>query len=126
MKRINFKDILARFTGDGTRAWHVMPLHIALLLFFLQPATAQHLATPFSGKLPSEIYLTSVSSENSSSAIITTERNLLMFIPPSGGPPTEDESGGNSGPVGGAPIRDCLWALIFCCLAYGIYCRKNV
>jgi hypothetical protein len=103
-------------------------IKVAVIFFLssLYTVSAQHLATPFSGKLPSEMYLASLSPENASSAITTTERNLLMFIPPGGGPPTEDESGGNSGPVGGAPVVDCLWGLVFCCLAYGIYHRKNV
>jgi hypothetical protein len=115
MKRINFKDILAR-------ALHATPLHVALLLFFLQPATAQRLVTPFSGKLPSEIFLASLSPENSPSDITTNEYNLL-FAPPFPGPPVIDTGGG--GAVGETlPVKDCLWALIFCCLGYGIYCRK--
>jgi hypothetical protein len=94
---------------------------VIFILSFLQPATAQRLITPFSGKLPSEIYLASLFSENGSSAITATERNLLFL-----GPLPNDDEGDNNGPVGSAPVKDCLWGLVFCCLVYGIYCRKNV
>jgi hypothetical protein len=70
MKRIHFKDTLARFIVDGARALHATPLHVALLVIFLQPATAQRLVTPFSGKLPSEIYFASLYPENSFSDIM--------------------------------------------------------
>jgi hypothetical protein len=97
---------------------------VFLYLSSLHTVSTQRLATPFSGKLPSEIYLASLSPENGSSlAITTTERNLLFL----GGPSTgDDEEGYDNGPMGSAPVRDSLWALVFCCLAYGVYCRKNV
>jgi hypothetical protein len=94
---------------------------LAILLLFLQPATAQRLVTPFSGKLPSEIYLASLSPENSPSDITVNVHNLL-FVPP---PPDVGHGGG--GAIGETlPVVDCLWGLVFCCLGYGIYCRKNV
>jgi hypothetical protein len=94
---------------------------LAILLLFLQPVTAQHLVAPFSGKLPSEIYLASLSQENSPSGITASEHNIL-FVP--GPPPGIGNGGGDTDSA--APMADCLWALIFCCLGYGIYCRKNV
>jgi hypothetical protein len=97
-------------------------IKVAAVFFYLSSlhtVSAQRLVTPFSGKLPSEIYLASLSSENSPSDIVAIERELLFFGPPGGG------TGGET-MVGGAPVRECLWVLIFCCLAYGIYCRKNV
>jgi hypothetical protein len=90
-------------------------------LFSLHTVSAQRLVAPFSGKLPSEIYLASLSQENSPSGITAGEHNILFAPAP---PPGVGNGGG--GADGEAPMADCLWALIFCCLAYGIYCRKNV
>jgi hypothetical protein len=93
------------------------------LLFSLQPATAQQPITPFSGKLPSEIYLASLSPETTPSDITANEHNLL-FAPPVKPPETGHGGGGAVGET--LPVVDCLWGLVFCCLGYGIYCRKNV
>jgi hypothetical protein len=117
MNGINLKDILVR-------ALHATPLRIAILLFFLQPVTAQRLVTPFSGKLPSEIYLASLYPENTLFDITTNEHNLL-FGPSVGPPPGTGDGGG--GAVGETlPVKDCLWGLVLGCLAYGIYCRKKL
>jgi hypothetical protein len=97
----------------------IIKVTVIFFLFFLHTVSAQRLVTPFSGKLPSEIYLASLSPENSSSVITATERELLFFGPPGGG------TGGDTR-VGGAPVRECLWVRVFCCLAYGIYCRKKM
>jgi hypothetical protein len=97
----------------------IIKVAVIFFLFFLHIASAQRLVTPFSGKLPSEIYLASLSPENSPSIISATERELLFFGPPGGG------TGGDT-MVGGAPVRDCLWALVFCCLVYGIYHRNKL
>jgi hypothetical protein len=120
MNRIHFKDILARMLC--VRALHATPLRVAILLLFLQPAMAQRLVTPFSGKLPSEIYLASLYPENSPFDIMANVYNLLFAIGP---PPGTGDGGG--GAVGETlPVKDCLWGLVLCCLAYGIYHRKNV
>jgi hypothetical protein len=95
---------------------------LVIFLFPLQPATAQHLAAPFSDRLPSEMYLASLLPENGSSGVAGRERSLLFAPPPID---EEDGDGGGAG-VGEAPVRECLWALVFCCLAYGIYCRKKM
>jgi hypothetical protein len=87
----------------------------------LHTVSAQRLVAPFSGKLPSEIYLASLSPENSPSGITTNEHNILFAPAP---PPGIGNGGGDTD--GAAPMADCLWAIIFCFLAYGIYCRKNV
>jgi hypothetical protein len=117
MKRINIKDILAR--ALHARALHATPLRITILLFFLQPATAQRLVTPFSEKLPSETCLASLSPENSPSDITASERELLFLGPPGG------DTGGKDA-VGEASVKECLWVLVICCLVYGIIMRYTL
>jgi hypothetical protein len=95
-----------------------------IAVFFLSTlytVSAQRSVTPFSGKLPSEIYLASLFPENSSSGIAANEHSLLLALPPI------DENGDGGGDtVGSAPVRECLWLFIFCCLAYGIIMRYAI
>jgi hypothetical protein len=99
----------------------IIKVAVIFFLSFLYTVSAQRLVAPFSGKLPSEIYLASLSPENSPSGITAGEHNSLFAPSP---PPGIGNGGGDTD--GAAPMADCLWGLVFCCLAYGIYCRKNV
>ncbi|MDR2627194.1 MAG: hypothetical protein LBC40_04085 [Dysgonamonadaceae bacterium] len=90
-------------------------------LFFLHTASNQESAAPFSGQLPSKDYFRAAeppSSAPPSSGLQTGDRKLLFDRNP---PPTEGTGGGGS--VGEAPVTNCYWILILCCIGYGIYYR---
>jgi hypothetical protein len=72
-------------------------------------------------QLPSEIYLQAAIQPVASALTVTAVDHELLFAPtpPGGG------TGGGGG-VGEAPVTDCLWILIVCCLIYGLYMRGGI
>jgi hypothetical protein len=89
---------------------------LALLLLFLQLAAAETAPFP-DNTLPSTMTLADMPS-----AVLPSSEHDLRFAPT----PNGDGTGRDNGVVGAISVGDWLWGIVLGCLAYGLYCRKNV
>jgi hypothetical protein len=76
--------------------------------------------------LPSGSYLRPYADEgifpSETPVSVPDSRKELLFVP---GPPPSQGDVNNAPPVGGAPVPNCYWVLILCCIGYGVYARKK-
>jgi preprotein translocase subunit SecG len=78
------------------------------------------------GLLPSETDLLEYNNEGelpSQTSFGGSEKQKDLLFAPGGGPPQDGIGGGDA--VGEeAPVRECAWIFLLCCLTYGFFCRN--